>query len=179
MMSFSLRWLFAIVALAAIFTAALIYRTHLWTVIAINTTVLVLLGATIGVLLRRFNKTFTLAFLVAGWFYLAVSFSSATLSRLAYYLPSSAITVTLLRASLEAHLAQPLHDDVMQMILFAGLDNVLGPSPSRSAIEEILECRRTLDIINAFTALVVGTLAGIISVLLIRPIREAGTTDAV
>jgi hypothetical protein len=34
--SFSLKYLFALVALAAIFTAALIYRTAFWTLLAVN-----------------------------------------------------------------------------------------------------------------------------------------------
>lgn len=87
-MTFSLKYLFALVAIAAIFNAALFFRTPLWAFIAINTAVVILLAATIGVWLHRLNRTFWLPFCVVGWFYLAVALTPASINRLASYLPS-------------------------------------------------------------------------------------------
>jgi hypothetical protein len=172
-MSFSIKWLFGVVAIAAIFTAALVYRTPLWTFIAINTAVVVLLAATIGVWLRRLNRTFWLAFCVVGWFYLAVSFVPVKAVRLVYYIPSNYISVELLRPLLEAEFGESLNEITMRIVLFDDLERIIDPSLNNAQTELVVAIRRTADIIHALSALVASTLSGIISVLLIRQTREA------
>ena len=87
-MNFSLRYLFAFVAITAVFNAALIYRTPQLAIIAINTAVVTLLAATVGLWLERLDRTFWLPFCVVGWFYLIVALTPPSINRLASYLPS-------------------------------------------------------------------------------------------
>src|SRR5687768_7731623 len=91
-MSFTLKYVFALVAVAAIFTAALIYRTPLWALAAVNLAIIVLLAGTFGVWFQRLNRTFWIPFISIGWVYLILSFTPATLNRLAYYLPSDQLS---------------------------------------------------------------------------------------
>src|SRR5687768_6038777 len=87
-MSFFIKWLFALVALAAISAAALVYRTELWAMAAILLAIALLLTATCGVWVHRFDRSFWIPFCVVGWFYLLVAFSDRV-NALAPYLPST------------------------------------------------------------------------------------------
>src|SRR5687768_4504319 len=100
-MSFSLKYLFALIALAAIFTAALIYPTSWWALAAVNLTVVVLAAVTLGVWFQRLNQTFWLSFCLIGWLYLTLSFTPADVTRLAYYVPSKQISYLLKRTEIE------------------------------------------------------------------------------
>jgi hypothetical protein len=86
--TFSLKYLFAFVAIAAVFNAALVFRTPHWAIIAINTAVVTLLVPTVGLWLERLDRTFWLPFCVVGWFYLIVALTPSSINRLASYLPS-------------------------------------------------------------------------------------------
>ena len=68
-MSFSLRWLFVVIAISAIFSAAIIYRTPFWTLTAVNLTVIILFVGSLGLWFQRLNQTFWMPFCAVGWFY--------------------------------------------------------------------------------------------------------------
>jgi hypothetical protein len=86
--TFSLKYLFVFVAIAAVFNAALIFRTPHWAIIAVNTAVVTLLVPTVGLCLQGLDRTFWLPFCVVGWFYLIVALTPPSINRLASYLPS-------------------------------------------------------------------------------------------
>src|SRR5688572_5988179 len=88
-MSFSLRWLFTAVAIAALFAAAFTYQTEWWSSGIVALTLTSLIGATVGLALRVLPKPFWLAFCIAGWIYFTISFTDINISRLAAVLPTT------------------------------------------------------------------------------------------
>jgi hypothetical protein len=96
--AFSLKYLFVFVTIAAIFTAAIIYKTQLWTLAAIYTTILVLLAGTLGLSTQRLRLKFWLAFCAVGWLYLAFSLTE---NCFASYVPSKRISYWLNRSDIE------------------------------------------------------------------------------
>jgi hypothetical protein len=156
-MSFSLKYLFAIVAIAAIFAAAFIYRTPLWASLAINTALVLLLAATTGVLLRRLNWTFWIPFCLFGLVYLLLSFTSNN-ARISYYLPGFQLSNVL---SSEEYAA--LEDMSSHGV------SITGPASPYLGLPEV---HRLSDILNAICALFTGTLAGVISSVWLRDQKE-------
>jgi hypothetical protein len=68
---FSLRTLFLVVALAAIFAAALIHPTTYWAIsVALLSATTIILG-TFGVWRHRYNRTFWMPFCFVGWLFIA------------------------------------------------------------------------------------------------------------
>jgi hypothetical protein len=72
--SFSLKYLFVVVALAAIFAGAFVYRTPLWASLVVTATFGLLIIATVYSVLVTSSRHFSLGFIVTGWLYLAVVF---------------------------------------------------------------------------------------------------------
>lgn len=73
-MRFSIQWLFAFVAIAAVFTAALLYRKPAWASVAVTSTMLLFVVATCRSALSSTRRSFTLPFCLTGWLYLGVVF---------------------------------------------------------------------------------------------------------
>ena len=91
-MSFSLRTLFAVVLIAAIFTTALIYRTPVFAYAVGLVAVGLLILGTVGSLFGGFSKRFWIPFSVVGWLYLAIAFTPLASTRLILYLPSTRLS---------------------------------------------------------------------------------------
>jgi hypothetical protein len=148
--SFSLKYLFVVIALAAIFTAAIVYRTPFWTVASVNVTVTVLFVGTIGLWFQRLNRTFWIPFCMVGWFYLAFALMPLGMHRLNAFLPGTQITHMINRAEL-----------------------TVRHQTSTAAQEWRSGILNLFDILNSCWALIAGGLAGIIAVLLLRPKQQA------
>ncbi|MEX2142620.1 MAG: hypothetical protein WD894_25425 [Pirellulales bacterium] len=155
-MAFSLRWLFALVLVAAIFTAGLVYRTSLSTFVAVNLGVIVLLTATTGVLLGRLNRTFWLPFCVFGWFYFLSSLNPGSISVLNRYSPGYQISEMV--TSTDKY-ARP------SMI---GVTEEVARRRARDFEERAVSLRHFEEVSNMCLALIAGGLAGIVASLLIR-----------
>lgn len=150
-MSFSLRYLFALVALAAVYAAALSVHNQYWIFIAVNLTFAILLAVTIGVWLERLNRIFWLPFAVVGWFYLAIAFIPLGVSRFPLYLPGLQL-VRVVRPQSEAIL------DSIRRSYPVALDGSL---------------LRIADVVNTVSAVLFAAAAGGIAVLLLRQRRES------
>jgi hypothetical protein len=148
-MSFSLKYLFALVAIAAVFTAAVIYRTPFWTVTAVNLTVIILFVASLGVWFQRLNQIFWIPFCAAGWFYFIFALTPQGRNRLHAFLPGTQIT----------HMINK-----MELAIRHGTET--------AAREWATGIVNLFDILNSCSALIVGGIAGIIASLLIRQKRE-------
>jgi hypothetical protein len=158
-----LRRLFVIVAVAAIYTAALIYRTPFWAFVAINLAVLILLIATVGVWLQYLTRAFWLPFCIVGWFYLAVAFTPATITRLANYLPSGQIV----------KLVDPEMNDAIEMIATQSpqipVGFTFGPNdPEFANFELIMEFQRFADTVDTVSAVTLAAAAGLMASYCVR-----------
>jgi hypothetical protein len=125
--TFSLKYLFVFVAIAAVFNAALIFRTPPWAIIAINTAVVTLLVPTVGLWLGRLDRTFWLPFCVVGWFYLVVALTPQSINRLAAYLPSGQAVVKPVTGGAllnEQRFADVI--DTVAALLFGGLAGIIA-----------------------------------------------------
>jgi hypothetical protein len=144
--SFSLKYLFALVALAAFFTAAIIHRTPFWTVTAVNLTAVVLLVGTIGVWFQRLNRTFWIPFCLVGWFYFVFALTPQGRNRLHAFLPGTQI----------AHMI-----NLFELAQRGKMDQTALREWEGGIVN-------LFDVLNSCWVLLAGMLAGIISLLLIR-----------
>jgi hypothetical protein len=163
-MRFSIKWLFALVAVAAVFVAAIVYRTQLWAFAAINVAVVALVASSIGVWFQRLDRTFWIPFCAVGWGYVALSFTPSAINRLVHYLPSK---------QLSHAFRSPAYEDALSGL---GIAEIISPdeivyttlSPGDTRVDVILEFHRFVDTIDALLALIAGGLAGIITSFLVR-----------
>ena len=87
-MSFSLRTLLAVVLVAAIFAATILYLSLLSTVIAVNLTLIYLFVGTLGVWVGRFDRTYWIPACFVGWVYFLISSNTIILENLGDFTPS-------------------------------------------------------------------------------------------
>jgi len=154
--SFSLKYLFALVALAAFFTAAIIHRTPFWTVTAVNLTAVVLLVGTIGLWFQRLNRTFWIPFCLVGWFYFVFALTPQGRNRLHAFLPGTQIGHMINLFELRLHVNM---DETAMREWEQGIVNLF-------------------DVLNSCWVLLAGGLAGIITMILIRkPKTDAKQPD--
>lgn len=149
-MSFSLKYLFALMAIAAIFTAAIIYRTPFWAVAAVNSAVIVLFVGTIGLWFQRLNRAFWIPFCAVGWFYFVLSLTPQGRNRFNEYMPGTQITHLIN----EMELLQP----------FTGTE--------KTAWERERRILYLFDILNSCSALIAAVLAGVTASFVLRDKRE-------
>jgi hypothetical protein len=91
-MQFSLRTLFAVVLIAAIFTATLLYTTDgLFAVLLLLALGILSVGTT-SILFGGLPRRFWIPFCIVGWLYLAVAFTPLASNRLTLYLPSTQLS---------------------------------------------------------------------------------------
>ena len=116
---FSLRWMFAAVAFAAVVTAALTDGSSRWAALAALTSIFWMLASVLGVIYRReASRSFWVGFAVFGWAYLILSQETTGLS--------------------EAMPTHVLFDDLYPFFRRTASMNPSGPNPAsiRSTVRE-------------------------------------------
>jgi hypothetical protein len=170
-MQFSLKYLFALTAVVAFFTTAILNNNASWALAAVNLTAVALICATIGVFLRRLNLKFWLSFCVTGWFYFIWSLVPYKADHHLCYVPSKYIAYFFRPEDLDGLLDQFSVADLKQMpLLVYG-----GTSLDRLMAIHFLYL---VDIIDACFAVFAGTLAGVISSVLLRDKGERWIGDS-
>jgi hypothetical protein len=165
--SFSLRTLLAVVLLAAIFTAALVYRTPVWVVVVVNLTMIVLIFGTLCAWIDGSQRRFWIPFAFVGWVYLVIAFNG-NINELSALLLSAQLGNAALRAKEAPHEAQFIHEARRPNVAFSPDGRVVittAASVEHKAVTHILHC---------LAALVFAVLAGEISAFVLR--KKAGPT---
>jgi hypothetical protein len=164
--TFSIRTLLAVIVLWAFYATALTYQNVMWTMAAINVAIAILVGGTLGVWLGEFHRRFWIPFCFVGWLYLAVAFTPSTMNRLGDYLPSTHLALAITsdmqdgRSLLDSRIASRARLTVGEWMAFQ--------TSRAGALEAVAAAARFADSLHALTALVFGTLTGILTCILLR-----------
>jgi hypothetical protein len=161
-MSFSLRWLFAVVAIAALFAAALSHPTPTWDAVTFNVTIALLVLGALVALLASPKRPFWIAASFVGWAHLVLDSFPFSL----HSPPAKLFTRRLsyeLWAVWQSELYNSLREfgDVGHDHLF-----VLLQSPGRSLYSD--EVVHVLDIMQCVFTFLLGVVAGIIASYCVR-----------
>jgi hypothetical protein len=135
--SYSLKHLFVLIAIACIVVNALISPSPFWAFIVVNTAVVSLLAATIGAWMQLLNRAFWAPFCTVAWFYLVVAFIPPNVHRLAVYLPTGQASIRLSKTGTIADL-QRFADvvDTLVAMLLGTLAGIIGSALVRRQQEQ-------------------------------------------
>jgi hypothetical protein len=169
-MSFSLRTLLVVVLVAAIFAAALVYRTPMWAVAAVNLTITVLTIGTLGVWMGSFKPRFWLSFCFVGWLYLLIAFTSASLVKLSPMLPGTIVAFQTFFSADELEAMTAEQRSTLEAIFPPSDGSVFwidlqgGPA----AMEALPRFGFYINFVQSLTSLLFAILAGVVASFLLR-----------
>jgi len=167
-MTFSIRWLLAVVGIAALFAAALTYHSSWCATAILSLTIAMLAAATLSVRLKRGLTEFWLPFAFVGWLYLAMAFAPDTM-RLSSRLPGTQVSLLIWNWLAIEPTAE---DERIGMFDFSlAIGNVVLTSPSELTADLDLtfpDFMGFLDIMQCLFALLFAVIAGVCSSVLLR-----------
>jgi hypothetical protein len=166
-MSFSLKWLFVLVAIAALFAAAFNYQTQWWSISAVTLTLIILIAAACGLSLGLLAKPFWFPFVITGWTYCAVAFFGASVTDLPLSLPTTRLAYEMWQNAHSSEVTQILNttafDESSVYAILAGHTIDSGWNISVS-----LGFREYLRLFHSLSALIFAALAGVIASCCVR-----------
>jgi hypothetical protein len=163
-MRFSLRWLFAVVAIAAIFAAALSHPTPTWDAITFNVTIALLVVATLIALSTNPKRPFWIAASFVGWAHLILDSFPFTV-----HSPSSKIFTRRLSYEIWALWHRDTYLALLDFVTSRDAhDALFFPLQLQGTSLHSDDIINMLDIMQCFFTLVVAAVAGVITSMLLR-----------